>query len=58
MKKTYLQPTLQVVHVNVTSIIAVSGEPDVGLNSDRTIDAGNIEVKGHGLGKTVWDDQW
>ncbi len=53
-----MQPTLQVVHVRVTKIFAAS-DPKVTLDPDATpVDAGSVEVKGYGLGKSVWDDQW
>ena len=60
MKKTYMQPTLQVVHVNVTKLIAWSDPSrDVSLDPTGSVDAGSVEVKGRTLSnKSVWDEEW
>ena len=57
MKKTYISPTLQVVKVNLTHIIATS---EVGLNdslsgTDQDLVNNSDLVKGH---FTLWDDVW
>ena len=57
MKKTYISPTLQVVKVNLTHIIAAS---EVGLKNtfsdgDQDLVDSSDRVKGH---FTLWDDVW
>lgn len=56
MKKTYIIPEALTVVLGSTQMMAVS-DPDVTVDSETTIDAGDVEVKGISDTK-LWDDQW
>lgn len=52
MKKIYMMPETLVLKIQTTSMIAVS-EPDVVVNPDEEVEAGNIESRRYG---SIWDD--
>ena len=35
-----------------------SKKPQVGINSAKSVDAGNVEAKGQGDAYDVWDEDW
>ena len=56
MKKTYIAPELLVVRLTQMAVLASS--PDVGIDSDDSVDAGAVEVRSVISNKSVWDEEW
>ena len=54
MKKTYQNPSVQVLHVEEILPIAAS-VPGVTINHGESIDAGDVEVKDAGDWGDIWD---
>jgi hypothetical protein len=59
MKKTYINPNMVVVRLAMTKPLATS-DPNVRLNLDDSVDAGDVEAKAYNpiSGKNVWDTEW
>ena len=58
MKKTYIAPNLQVTRLEHSNAILIVSNPDVGINSQGTVNAANVDVKGSTPSYNVWDDDW
>ena len=53
MRKTYIQPSLSVVHITQMQMIAAS---DTGLKKGGTADASESLVKSFNSNSDIWDD--
>ena len=57
MKKTYINPSMTVVRLAMTRPLAFS-DPNLSIDFDSTIDAGNVEVKDYITDVNIWDEEW
>lgn len=57
MKKTYIIPEMTAVQVAQCLPIAGS-DPQVTVNTQGSVEAGDAEVKGNSQSYDVWDDDW
>lgn len=57
MKKTYIAPSLVMVKIAPITVIAFS-DPQVDLNPNETIDAGEVGTKSYISNGNVWDNLW
>ena len=56
MKKTYIEPSVQVVSMHVTSIIALSTNQSLGAAEEYTSGGTISGVKTNNY--NVWDEDW
>lgn len=56
MKKTYIIPEVDIHAICVEGLIAAS--PNATINTEGSVDANLIEVKGNTQNYDVWDDDW
>lgn len=55
MKKTYIIPKTEMLHITAATIIANS-DPDLDMDPNAEIDANSVGVKGNRY--DTWDDDW
>ena len=59
MKRKYVIPEMTAVYTAQTLLQSGSSKkPQVGINSAKSVDAGNVEAKGQGDAYDVWDEDW
>ena len=56
MKKNYIAPVMNLMHINQELPIAVSGDPVVSIDRNGSVGASSVEVKENSY--SVWDDDW
>ena len=56
MKKTYIQPEMTQVTVEMNSNLLVDSIDSIGFRVGESVDAGDAEVKDFDDG--FWDDEW
>ena len=54
MKKTYIEPQMQVIRLNISNVICVSGP---GLATETTTEAGITEADSRSGKNNIWDDE-
>ena len=58
MKKTYNSPAVSVTAIETTKHILEISNPHVTINSEGSVDASDVEVKGSTPSYNVWNDDW
>ena len=57
MKKTYINPSMTVVRLAMTRPLAIS-DPNLSIDFDDAIEAGDVEVKNYISDVNLWDEEW
>ena len=57
MKKTYINPSMTVVRLAMTRPLAFS-DPNLSIDFDDAIEAGDVEVKNYITDVNIWDEEW